>query len=1046
MKDFKKQLNPEEKEALNRSYTSFKRYVIDYNPELSVLIDNYFSTNSDPKFTIDDLTLMKTHVKNLCEKDIATFSSYVTIAEKRLADIPKHIKGDLFALDTKRQHSILSVNEMEWLVEQRLLKKETKCRKEFIDDLAALTVENRAELYNYHTIRTLTLTHLKKEIDEFVNSYSANDCFLKPESIKAVIKKYRLIQPYLVDAMKAPEQKKLDADFVEQLNQLSKSKEINPNFFIDLGAINAGIEVLKKQLDTEIGHSNLRKRLFYEPYEQVRQRKSLEELGGGTLTLESELVQRKDKWIRHERLSTASDRMKKTLLQTVKQFDDSLKLPKEFTCDTVPFPEMEDSLDALTVPSQVSWVKRMLNITHYIHKNFKYLESLGKNDYRNDTLSSILNGPLVEGIYQITPFVELTKAYQTLTELMKEPVGQVMYNIVRNGYEDLMSAWNTLKPLYFDSSDEMKTSNPKPISSTDEDQTSNQKSIKSSGLWYSLVALLVVPEQLTALSKGNKYHHQEAKKTQEKAKEMAQFIEDITDKYQSGSYFNLLMKSRYIFAQFLPELREKINRLRADTHGITTKHLRDIQHCLQSLVLETDSLEVKFGLCAGVLSNPTKLIVDQLFNSFIEPLGINLGESVKLIKDESIYNERINANQLKENETSRMLTNEKESFNKIDEFLRALETIKAKLDAKIEISSDEREKFKEHYWKIYPRIQAQQSHYVISMNQKDKSIELDIFCEACFKEKLEIEAANGHYRYNSLKDIMFLTKHVHAAKKGNINSLKMRSDYLKAQSKKIETAKINFNKIDAKNNLKACISAAIDVKIDLICKKASHSVYLEDEFRNTLLECLSAKKEEILKNFDEKYISELIETVDDEIDKQFELFTETSYAKLCHLDRIINQIARFQAYCQNESLNPVYENTDPIIGTLQKKTILLNNLKTIASDHKKSLEDRIQEIRSVAKNELFYTTLMAHDKHFHFDIKTFRRMFLSLFYSIFNFSGESYRPSDFYNSLDKVIKEEQSVVDKSLLSKAGFFARGKSKKTSEQTIEATLDIRPVNQM
>ena len=1011
---FPRHTTKDEKINLDKLYQSFKHYVINYNPRLSVLIDQILSQKNDPKqlmLTEQELALMGEAVQHLCDKEQVTFSCFLKLANSYLVEIPKQIKGKLYPLASDKQHSLLIVNEYDWLIKTKALslggESEFKRIHRFIEDLSDEDLNSRAALFDYHSLRVLTLKHVHDEIENFLQQLIASDW---SSNLKSIIEQYRVLQPYFVDSIAVGSNADIDNSFVELLNNLLNEQIKPKKFVVILDAVNASMAELKKQLTEEIASSERRRTLFEFAHSQVSKRKSVL-FNNEPLNLDSELVQRQDKWIRHQQLSRASADMKNVLLKLLTHFDPSLKLSavKSNSEEIVPFPEMEDDLEALTVPSQVSWAKRMLNVIHYINSNFKYLESLDRDIHKTDITHYFLKGPLIEGIYQIKPFLELTKAYQTLTELMQEPTGQILADTLKSGYEDLIAAWETVKPLYFVSSDQIQVKRP--------------ERIESSGLWYPLLSIMVLPEHLNQLSLGKSYTAVDAEKSQKDAKEAAQYIQQITNEFQASQYFYLLLKSPYLLFKFLPQLKAKVDVLCKDTNQITTAHLKELKATLFSLLLETDALELKFGLRVGLISQPCKLILDKLFNRFIEPLSITLVESAQLVQDPSSYDERLKVNRQRQIEVKQMLESEKKSLLSLDEFLKSLHHIKAKLDAKLTISSSEKKQFKLLYWSVYPQLQAQQEHYQISLNQKDKSINLDKFCDECFHEQLKENALPDQVsNFIPLKDMMYLTTHVHAAKKGNINSVEMRATYLNAQAQSLTHARQQFIKLESKTALYTCIKNNIDVQINLLCKKTNQLVYLESEYKDILSKELLAKKNEIFTKVIEKPTNEIEKAIAIELQKHFERFSQTQYVQLNQLDSILAEIERFQLYCQKEKLKPTYENTDPVFGTLGPKIALLNQLKTLALDDKRELSVRIHKLSEEAKKDSFFTILMAHDSHFKFELKALKRVFLNLFHRIFNFFGMTYHPVDFYTSLNKVIKIEEPQSVKSPLIKKGFFA------------------------
>lgn len=1022
-------------------YHSFKHYVIEYNPRLSVLIDTFFnSTSAAAKldFSADDLALMTLAVRKLCNKDIATFECYLNLADNRLLVLPKQTKGKLYPYSSQKVHSMLIIDEPQWLLGTR---SSTSRKHEFIEDLTSLTDEDSAELYNYHCTRALTLKHIRKEITAFLKRLGEPDCLSRRDKISFIIERYRIIQPYLVDALQNTRNYKIDQDFIDLLEQLPLDDDASEKQVATLDALKVGMKLLKEKIDMEVNRSNTRQNLFESAHLKIREEHSIL-IDKAPLTLNSDIVLRQNKWIRHKKLSQASDEMKKALLKMLAQFDPSLQLSSvnSDSDNEVPFPEMENSLEALKVATQVSWIKRMINVIYYIHSNFKYLESLDRNIHETSVTHFFLKGVLVEGIYQIKPFLELTKAYQTLMELMNEPTGQVLLATLQSRYSNLMEVWGTLKPLYFVSPETVPTKKP--------------AAVTNNGVWYPLVSLLVLPEHLTALSSRKSFDPTSA---QEKAKQMTAYVEKILGKFQAGQYFSLFINSPTILFKFLPELKAKIDRFSQDTHGIVIDHLLDIQNTLHDILLETDALEERLGLTVGLISNPTKLVLDKLFNSFIEPLNISLKEAAQLALDISSYKKRLDVNKEKQKETQQLLEGEKKTFDELDQLLTVLTSLKTKVDTHQEISDAEKTEFKELYWKSYPLLQSQQGRYVISMDQRDKSTTLDQLCHQCFSEKKQTAEQKGRvHHYTKLRNVMYLVKHVHAAKMGNINSLKLASKYLISQERSIVSAKTRYIKKEGNEALMAHIKHAIDVQIDKICKQANQSVYFSEEFRTRLSASLLAKKKEILAKANSIPIKDLENMISLALQEQFNLFSQTEYAQLNHLDRILTEVERFQSYCQNEKLNPVFENVDPVTGTLQPKIDLLQKLKNIAENKEEngqprakplSLKERIDLIKLEAKKDTFNTILMSHDNYFRVSLKTLKRLFLNIFNSIFNFFGVTRRPADIYKSLDKAIKNKKPKTTHPLFDSAGFFTGYKyrnnklSDKSSDKTMKPTMPLK-----
>ncbi|PJD94051.1 MAG: hypothetical protein CK426_05340 [Legionella sp.] len=1063
---FAPSLLPEKKIKLNEDYQSFKSYVIDYNPRLSVLIDQILATEGEWQFTMQELTLMEQSINELCDKDIATFNCYLTLADSRLVDLTKQIKSNLYALNPHKVHSILIINEPLYLkIDTALTQGDTAhSEHQFIENLINLTMKQRAALYDYYALRILSLVYIEEQIKLFLQQIDESNWLSNAKKVNAIIDRYRVIQPYLVDSIKQ-KQHKIDSLFISLLYASPTEKIKQPH--VILSTMNTNLASLQKQISKELLRSRHRQTLFEFAHQKentllphnapltlendlgIRQDKSIRHqhlsrgaalefihsrhgqaffelehqkekillLNNEPLTLESDLVIRQGKWIRHQHLSRVSALMSKTLVKLLNQFDSSLKLPKTIdrADNTVPFPEMEQDLEALAVPSQVSWAKRLINVIHYINSTFKYLESLDKNLNPNSK-QYYLKSSLIDGINQLKPFLELTNAYQTLMELMKEPLGQLFKDTLQESCNDLMAQWSALHPLYFANANSINTANPQPIN--------------NSGLWYAFLSTLVIPEHLTQLAQGKPYTTHHAQQAQEKAKELTQSIESITETYQMGRYFRLILKSPTILFHLLPELESKIKRLRKATYETIRHHLKDIRVTLYRLLQETDNLEFKFGLQIGLVSIPTKKILEQLFSGFIEPLGISLLESAQLIADTSSFEERLQNNLQKNKEAAAMLLAEKQQFAVWDGFLRQLQTIKKLLDSQQEIDPALEAQFTQQYKTLYLSLQYQHRHYPLALNQRDKSKALDDFCEQCFQQVLNTNESNIVYHYTSLSDVLYLTKHIHAAKKGNINTLEMRLMYLNAQAQFINNELHVFEKEKRKEAFESIISHTIDQQINQLCKNIPKPIYLSAECVARLSRTLSSKKEELIKKAHDIPIENLEQVIANELNKQLELFKKTEYMKVLHLNCILEQIERFQAYCVQEQKYPFFENTTPQTGTLDNKINLLALLQKMAQDESMNdLDQRIEAIQREAKKASFKSILISCDHRVEFNSKTLRRIFYNLFHSIFNFFGMNYAPKDIYDSLNHAIIKPSTSI--------GFFnsAGMKEKIISKDSIE-----------
>ncbi len=1000
-------ISTEQLDALNRKYQQFKRFVINYNPKLSVLLDQQFVVTLT---MTADINLMLQNVLNQCNKEIATYICYIGMADAQLTALPKQTKESLYALDPSKVHSILIINEPVWLNGRSILDNTEQPeahhfseRHQFITDLTMKEGSDRAKLYHDHRTRSLTLQFIHHEIELFQKQLENYDWIDERIKLNAIIERYRVIQPYLVDSLEPNEM--IDPECVELFVQLTQNIKLP-----DLSNIKRIITILRsnylKKLDTivldESKRSEYRQLLFQFSHQKELERKTTL-FGDAPLTLESELVKRQDKWIRHQRLSKASAGIKGTLYNLLSIFDPALNLDKVKQSTMVPFPEMENSLEALEMPRQMSWIKRTLNVVHYLNSSFEYLESLDRNIRKKTVTQYFLKGPLIDGIYQIKPYIEISKAYQALMELIQDPVGQQFFYALKDNYGTLQDIWTQLSPLYAASSESVSVDNPNPV--------------EIKGFWYPMLSLMVVPEHLKTLSTGKTYGRTQAESAQQEAKKMSQYIEEVIHSFQAGQYFQLFLKSPYMLFNFLPQLKDKLDTFRQSTHKITLSHLKDIQAVLQEALVATDEWEIKLGLRAGSMSAPMKKILDQLFNRFIEPLGLSLKVRAGLVTNVVSFNKRLSAIEQKQQTQSKIVEAEYQAFKSLDEFLNIIEGIKDRLDLNQGIPSTEQ--FIQKYWAIYPLLQSQQSRYELAMDQRDKSEALDRFCNHCLITNLNADtvAGNAHH-YPQLKNILHLVKHVRASKIGNLNTLKVTRDHLNSQALLIENAK-KEDEVAEKERLKECVHLVIETQMEAIFKRVNQSFYLKSEYKRELYTSLRTTERKILAKAQTCPIHKMEQMITDELQAQLYVFSKKEHIQLCQLESIISSIERFMLYCRRESLNPIYESAE----TLAVKLSLLKHLKDIVNDDSQPLNDRLDKVKKEAECASFRTILMAHESHFKGDLKSLIRLIIDLLHPILNFFGELQRPQDFCESLSQEIKGNKLMAKRSLSFHMGLFPR-----------------------
>lgn len=960
--------NHDEKAQLLSWYKQFESLVIENHPTFHAFFEKYISDNhsGEERFTLNktDLDKVCDSLVSQCDKNTSTYQLYITMADEQLSYLPRQVIGHLYALTPHRSHSLLMIDEPYWVFGQvsmadpevQRTKGVTK-KHHFIDDRPFLTREQKMRLCDYYQIRVMTLTFILSELDVFRGEMSNEDWVNDRKMVRTIINQYRVLQPYIVDAISISTVCHVDEPFIQLLSCLSEKGKKSNDPTLLLENMKRALDIVKRQIELEIERSKHRQRLFEVEHKvdnaviHSLQSVALQQ----TAVMDNHAVDRSHKWIRHQYPSRCSTAIRALLSNLLPYLDKALNVSDNhrLTLDEIPFPEMENDLEALATPSQVSWIKRIFNVMYYLDSNFKYLESLDRDVSQTDISKYVLKGPLVNGIYQIKPYINITKTYQTLMALLEEPAAHQFYFILKDALTAIQQVWGKIGPLYTTSSNAVIVDNPAPV--------------QSNGIWYVLEPFLVMPEHFKALSKGEVYTAKHAEGMHRQAKELAQYIETIQNDYYASRYLALVMRSPHILFKLLPDIKEKINRFRTDIHQSVTGSLKEIQASLQAILIETDALEIKLGLSAGLISEPMQKILDLSFRCFIQPLGLHLHKKAELIRNEDAFIKRLTVISQQHAEISVMIKSDVAVLEKLKHFLQSIENINPVLSQSQSLTADQKQQFRSEYQSIYPLLKTYEAFFSISLSQQDKSIALDRFCQECHVSTHDED--NQAVSASPLKDVLYLVKHVHDTKLGNLNTLKMRLAQLAAQDKAIKTAKTQFHSA-SKATVLEDVEEMVDKKIEQLKDFSSQYQHVIPHFQQQLEQSLETKKQSLLQTI---LVTENVEKV--VIDS-----LKAQYETLCHLDAILGKIVQFQLYCAHEKENALFE----IESTLQPKLNLLNELKLIIIDSEKSPDERLKAIQTRVDEQSVKDTLLQYDQHVGFDLRTLKRLMTELLNSIFD--------------------------------------------------------------
>ncbi len=811
------------------------------------------------------------------------------------------------------------------------------------EDMAVLHV--RLESLEYGQVRRAksdTLKHIvslltqTKEVHlETISSITGHMHLNLPRKLAQL---YGLFQPYLVGGLlsdiarkaipkTAEEVKKIDAEMVVAL-QTKDLQQTIPTVFAPLLAFDESIRKrFSKGRKTILKHSKECGELFSRLTHIANDSKTLKQ---------DESLTDRAYHVMKCQFSGDIAKFRKDLYQWTDVFNSAIKAKLQPSKKDLPFPELEDDNKRLEETIQTLAIKRLFNCLYHLEVIGKNLEAL--NDKSDQTTYVYLVRDIFSDLYDV---INLTDG------LMASPHIRVMIGDI---WEKLQQSYKTLMDF---SKNYIPEVAPGEIDLFTKDH--------SAVLLYTLNALMVLPDHITALRAGKKLTDAELKSLHQHTEKVTTDIERILASCNSSFKWFLEIPAMY---QLFGELKGKIAAVASLSYDAIMDHLTGIHDdVLNKMLLEADLWENNLGFRSGTLSGPLKEILDAFFQGLLEPLQLKSAQHIELVGSMTPINNRQLA-------VIKRIELAKHQQKEIEEHLTLFQRLSGRMKYYLEqkgapehFLATLRAVMIEDFKMALPTLKTIKPLLQIDLKPGDKSSQ---GLDALFKDQLGSDITNvaamvtaGHSYYKGLHASHQLTLHISEGQMSYLETLKQSQVSLNEQ----------FVEKYTKSSFKKKAEAFATKEVGLIYCGREYSDKLGRYLQQFEEEIVSASKNE--EDIDKKVGLLLREKV-----KNFE---QLYYQQYYHLETIQSQIDHLKRYLHQANIDiqnncSVFESPK----TRRKKSVLVNHLETLASRSELDVRERVERLKGYILEPTFKTKLLEYHHYDSFTFAWLRQCFWSL--------------------------------------------------------------------
>lgn len=842
-----------------------------------------------------------------------------------------------------------------------------------------LTANQALSLYTSYEEKHADFLRVQDAYEQFlliIEEKSPTPLFLLCDKEKEILRNlYLIFQPFFIHAFIEDNGIKL-IDKAIITNLQAGSDPANVKFPITQQHFINTKQVFEASLNKSITFSKTQRDDYY----QIVLKKYNEEILQKELIPDVSSGERATYLIKHTKYSKAVAGFRLSLFEFTKYFNKSITDKLKPSQAGIPFPEMESKNQLLSESKQIVILKRIFNALYHLEQICHELENLDNTSYETTYVYH-----LALAYKNINSLKDLIKSLSDDPQLIF--IAKELMKKVRAIKETLSEQ---IEPYIPDAN--LVTNVPQPI--------------QYQAIWYSLHALMRVPEHLQALNTNKPLTEEQLANIQSKTKQTVVNIERIINK--SNSYFKLLLEIPTMYSLF-KELRQKLSLFTSSSHMAIMSNLKELNSELFARILmETDLWESKMGLKPGLLSGHMKSLLDEFYKGINEPLGLISQNHIENITNMDAFDKRLAVNNKRRTEAQIKHLPVKKDLEIITRFISLAEQYTSYLliPTQTGILARIENELVDTYKLAYPIIKDAQPE----VGEADIDAKPYPMVEKFLRKTAENESMPA------IPGIHAVAVSTRCHLNGMLADFQLEHDTSMEQNvylQNLRTNQILLNEqfvLDYTNNM-------FERRVDIITSRQTDLLHLNLEYNEKLKTYLTEFKsafvaEGLLSKDINATMKKLIQDKTDEFQRQF-------LSQYTQLDNSLSVLSEFRVYFKhtqtaiNENKTSLFENQE----TIGAKTGKIDALEKLARDSKMPAAERIEQLRTKVGSASFEVTIMAHRT---LDVCSFawlKRLFLKLL-EVFKL----YTPTHvkYYNNLKDAVSENPNLPQHRRY--PGFFA------------------------
>lgn len=607
--------------------------------------------------------------------------------------------------------------------------------------------------------------------------------------------------------------------------------------------------------------------------------------------------------IKHQKCSAAIVDLKKGLEKLIDMGNGRIKATsRRRKANGLPFPEITHVFHALAESSQTRTLKQLYNCHYHLEQLTHHFERLRWDMYSVTFYKEIYDlWPHLYSVYTIMQSLKRTESLSVVSQELTEKMATVyaMLNNLRRHYMP---------------------------GEIDHSQGHFQF------LFYTLSAVEIIPEHIKSIRVNSPLSSEKINEMQAHSSQISTDIEKIFA--NADSYLRLFLKIPTMNRLF-NDLKRNLSKMSVEAHDVVVDNLAEIKHSLfANLLIDADLWEMRLGVEPGIFTSPIKTRLDAFYQGFVEPLGLESHEHLRLLVSEQPILTRMAAMTVEktQQETDRDLA----LINK-RRFSQLLVSIREYKPAVLAT--------KEKMLRLFrPLIATIRDDLGFLAAELPAASAVAKTTDPLLNEAVGVDSALVNIE-GLVNAAIHYYQGVRASHQFRIDAATKKINFLS----ELRVEQLELNRKYTKKYTEDCF----DKQFRAQTTKPIGFIHCDDEYTEKLNVYLNSKKEDIVTAANNPVnVKQRVEKLlGDEVKK----FETDYYRDFTHLESILTAIARLQAYLSHRDIEIESDHKH------QCKKDLAKELKRMALDSEKPISERLSNLKVKIESSRF----LLHDSISH---------------------------------------------------------------------------------